>query len=417
MKAIIVLGDGMSDRPLPELDGRTPLQAARKPHLDEVARRGRVGLFQTIEPGWPLGSDVANLSVLGYDGPRAVQGRAVLEAAAMGVELGPEDVALRCNLIAIEGGRIKNHSAGHIDSDEAAEIVRDLDTELGGGRGRFPVTFHPGVSYRHLLVLRGGWADPAVVCAPPHDHVGEKLGELLPSPRTDSPAAQRTAERLVELYTDALPILASHPVNARRRAAGKDVAGAIWTWSPGRRPTMATMQERFGVKGAVISAVDLLRGLGRLAGMTVIEVPGATGLWDTNYEGKAQQALEALADHDFVYVHVEASDEASHARDLALKIRCLEMLDERLVRHVLAGVRARGLQAVISVLPDHPTPVSTGAHASDPVPVAIWDPRLPPDAVQGYDEVQAAAGSLGMLRGDEFIRLALGLPARAASDR
>ena len=335
----------------------------------------------------------------------------------MGVELGPEDVALRCNLIAIEGGRIKNHSAGHIDSDEAAEIVRDLDTELGGGRGRFPVTFHPGVSYRHLLVLRGGWADPAVVCAPPHDHVGEKLGELLPSPRTDSPAAQRTAERLVELYTDALPILASHPVNARRRAAGKDVAGAIWTWSPGRRPTMATMQERFGVKGAVISAVDLLRGLGRLAGMTVIEVPGATGLWDTNYEGKAQQALEALADHDFVYVHVEASDEASHARDLALKIRCLEMLDERLVRHVLAGVRARGLQAVISVLPDHPTPVSTGAHASDPVPVAIWDPRLPPDAVQGYDEVQAAAGSLGMLRGDEFIRLALGLPARAASDR
>ncbi|HNX51886.1 MAG TPA: cofactor-independent phosphoglycerate mutase [Thermoanaerobaculaceae bacterium] len=409
MKAIIILGDGMSDRPVARLGGRTPLQVARKPHIDRVARLGRSGLFQTIEPGWPLGSDVANLSVLGYDPLNTVKGRAVLEAAAMGVELAPEDVALRCNLVAIQDGAIKNHSAGHITTAEAAEIIRDLDAALGGGRGSRPVTFHTGVSYRHLLVLRGGWASPDVWCAPPHDHVGEEVDKLLPHPTLETPAALATVDRLIELYACALPILAEHPVNRQRRAAGKDNADAIWTWSAGRRPTMQTLQERFGVRGAVISAVDLLRGLGRYTGLDVIEVEGATGLWDTNYEGKAQAALDAVRDHDFVYVHVEATDEAGHARDLDLKVRCIEMLDDRLVRHILAGVEERRIKAVVSVLPDHPTPVETGSHANDPVPVAVWDPRLPPDAVQGYDEAQAAAGGLGMLRGEAFIRLALGL--------
>jgi 2,3-bisphosphoglycerate-independent phosphoglycerate mutase len=199
-----------------------------------------------------------------------------------------------------------------------------------------------------------------------------------------------------------------HPVNQARRAAGKDAADAIWLWSAGRRPTMPTIEERFGVRGAVISAVDLLRGLGRYTGMTVIEVPGATGLWDTNYEGKAQAALDALADHDFVYLHVEATDEAGHARDVDLKVRCIEMLDDRVVRHILAGLEERKTEAVVSVLSDHPTPVETGSHANDPVPVAIWHPHLPADSVQGYDEVQAAAGSLGTLRSDQFIKLALG---------
>ncbi len=408
MKAIIILGDGMSDRPVPALGGRTPLQVARKPHIDRIARLGRVGLFRTIEPGWPLGSDVANLSVLGYDPIGTVQGRAVLEAAAMGVELAPEDVALRCNVIALSDGKIKNHSAGHIETAESAEIIRDLDAALGGGRGPRPVTFHPGVSYRHLLVLRGGWADPAVECAPPHDHVGGAVADLLPRAKSDAPGAVAAAERLCELYERALPILAGHPVNAWRRAAGKDAADAIWTWSPGRRPTMKTMRERFGVTGAVISAVDLLRGLGRYAGLDVIEVPGATGLWDTNYEGKAAAALDALADHDFVYVHVEATDEAGHARDLDLKVRCIEMLDDRLVRHILDGLERRGVGAIVSVLPDHPTPVETGAHAGDPVPVAVWDPRVPGDGVAAFDETNAAHGSLGTLHGDAFIRLALG---------
>jgi len=408
VKSIIILGDGMSDRPVARLGGRTPLQVARKPHIDRIAALGRVGLFQTIEPGWPLGSDVANLSVLGYDPLRSVQGRAVLEAAAMGVELAPEDVALRCNLIALAGATIKNHSSGHIESGDAAEIVRDLDAALGGGRGPRPVTFHPGVSYRHLLVLRGGWADPRVDCAPPHDHVGGAVAELLPRANDPAPAAHATAARLRELYEKALPILACHPVNARRRADGKDAADAIWTWSPGRRPSLATMRERFGVSGAVISAVDLLRGLGRYAGLAVIEVPGATGLWDTNYEGKAAAALDALADHDFVYVHVEATDEAGHARDLDLKVRCIELLDDRLVRHVLDGLAARRLEAIVSVLPDHPTPVESGAHAGDPVPVAVWDPRVAADGVTVFDEGEATKGSLGVLHGDQFIRLALG---------
>ncbi len=408
MKAVIILGDGMSDRPIEALGGKTPLQVARKPHIDRIAARGRVGLFRTIEPGWPLGSDVANLSVLGYNPVRTVQGRAVLEAAAMGVELAPEDVALRCNVIALAGSTIKNHSAGHIESAEAAEIIRDLDAALGGGRGPRPVTFHPGVSYRHLVVLRGGWADPGVECAPPHDNVGGEVAALLPRAVDPSPAARATAERLRELYERALPILAKHPVNVRRRAAGKDAADAIWTWSPGRRPTIPTIRERFGVTGAVISAVDLLRGLGRYAGLDVIEVPGATGLWDTNYEGKAAAALDALADHDFVYVHVEATDEAGHARDLDLKIRCIEMLDDRLVRHVLDGLASRRIEALVSVLPDHPTPVATGSHAGDPVPVAVWDPRVPADGAKVFDEVEAAGRSLGTLHGEQFIRLALG---------
>jgi 2,3-bisphosphoglycerate-independent phosphoglycerate mutase len=408
MKSIIVLGDGMSDRPVARLGGRTPLQAARKPHIDSVARAGRVGLFRTIEPGWSLGSDVANLSVLGYHPIGTVQGRAVLEAAAMGVELADEDVALRCNLIALDGERIKNHSAGHIDTASAAELIRTIDQALGGGRGERPVTFHAGVSFRHLLVLRGGWAAPDVRCAPPHDNVGGRVDDLLAAPTADTAAARATADRLNELYREALPILATHRANAARRSAGKDAADAIWLWSAGRRPTLPTIEERFGVRGAVISAVDLLRGLGRYAGMTVIEVPGVTGLWDTNYEGKAQAALDALSTHDFVYLHVEATDEAGHARDLDLKIRCIEMLDERVVRPILAGLEERGIAAIISVLPDHPTPVETGAHADDPVPVAIWDPRLPADAVAGYDEAQAATGSLGTLHGDQFIRLALG---------
>ncbi len=401
MKAVIVIGDGMSDRPVARLGGRTPLMVARKPSIDRIAREGRVGLFRTIPDGMPAGSDVANLAVLGYDPARCSQGRAVLEAASMGVDLAPDDVALRLNLICAEEGRIKNHSAGHIPSDEAARIVESLDSELGGGRGERPVTFHPGVSYRHLLVLRG-WGSTEVECAPPHDHVGERLADLMPSPR--APGAEATAARLVELHRLAEPILEAHPVNRARRGAGSDPASAIWPWSPGRRPAMRTLEERFGVRGAVISAVDLVLGLGRYAGMDLLHVPGATGLHDTNYEGKARACLDALADHDLVYVHVEATDEAGHARDLELKIKCIEYLDGRLVRPILEGLERRGIEAAIAVLPDHPTPVATGQHGRDPVPVAILRPGETPDAAESFDEEQAARGSLGMLTGAEFMR-------------
>ncbi len=414
MRSIIIIGDGMADHPLERLGGRTPLMVARKPAIDRIAREGRMGLARTIGETGPADSAVANLAVLGYDAARVSQGRAVLEAASMGVEIRAGDVAVRCNLICLTGPeddrRIKNHSAGHISSEEAAELIRALDEELGGGRGALPAVFHPGVSYRHLLVFPGGWASPQVELAPPHDHLDERAADLLPrvKPGATEPGAEATARRLIDLYNRAIPILRDHPVNAARRKAGKDEANAIWTWSPGRRPAMATLQERFGVKGAVISAVDLVMGLGVYAGMTLVRVPGATGLHDTNYEGKARAALDALADHDLVYVHVEASDEASHSRDLDLKIRCIEYLDDRLVRIILEGLAARGIAATVAVLPDHPTPVTTGQHARDPVPVAILTPGVAPDSTERFDEEQAARGSLGLLAGEQFIRVVLG---------
>ena len=406
MKSVIVIGDGMSDRPIEKLGGKTPLQVARKPHMDRIAREGRMGLLRTVGETGPADSAVANLAVLGYDPSASSQGRAVLEAASMGVELRPDDVALRCNLISLEGQpgerRIKNHSAGHISSEEAAELIRALDAELGGGKGPHAALFFPGVSYRHLLVLRGGWAEPGVECAPPHDNVGGRVADLLPRPV--DPGAALTARRLNELYQRALPILERHPVNAARRAAGKDLADAIWTWSPGRRRPLQSLEELYGVRGAVISAVDLIMGLGVCVGMDLIRVSGATGLSDTNYEGKAQACLDALADHDLVYVHVEATDEAGHARDLDLKIRCIEYLDQRLVGVILAGLAARGITAAVAVLPDHPTPVATGQHGRDPVPVAILRPGEAPDSTERYDEDQAKRGSLGMMTGAQFMR-------------
>jgi len=407
VKSVIVIGDGMSDRPIERLGGKTPLQVARKPSIDRIAREGRLGLLRTVGQTGPADSAVANLAVLGYDPAASSLGRAVLEAASMGVELGPKDVAVRCNLISLDGPRddprIKNHSAGHISNEEAAKLIRALDAELGGGRGPQPVQFYPGVSYRHLLVLRGGWASPAVECAPPHDNVGARVADLLPRPQ--DPGAALTAQRLIELYERALPILENHPVNRARRAAGKDQANAIWTWSPGRRQPLKSLRDLYGVRGAVISAVDLIMGLGVCVGMDLIRVPGATGLSDTNYEGKARACLDALADHDLVYVHVEATDEAGHARDLDLKIRCIEYLDERLVRVILEGLDERGIEAAIAVLPDHPTPVATGQHGRDPVPVAVRRPGETPDAIERYDEVEAARGSLGMLTGAQFMRL------------
>ncbi len=407
MKSVIVIGDGMSDRPIEKLGGKTPLQVALKPHIDRIAREGRMGLLRTVGETGPADSAVANLAVLGYDPSASAQGRAVLEAASMGVELSPDDVAVRCNLISVEGPpddrRIKNHSAGHISNEEAAQLIRALDAELGEGRGPHPANFYPGVSYRHLLVLRGGWADPAVECAPPHDNVGGRVADLLP--RAQTPAAAHTARQLRELYQRALPILERHPVSAARRAAGKDEANAIWTWSPGRRQPLKTLKELYGVHGAVISAVDLVMGLGVCVGMDLIRVPGATGLSDTNYEGKAQACLDALATHDLVYVHVEATDEAGHARDLDLKIRCIEYLDQRLVRPILEGLEARRIEAAIAVLPDHPTPVATGQHGRDPVPVAIRRPGEAPDSTERFDEEQASRGSLGMMAGPQFMRM------------
>ncbi len=405
MKYVVILGDGMADYPVKALGGKTPLMAATKPHIDRIAKLGRSGLFTTVEPDMEPGSEVANLSVLGYDARAVYQGRGVLEAASMGVELDPTDVAMRVNLICLEHGKIKNHSAGHIPTEEGAELIRELDRRLGNET----IRLHPGVSYRHLLVLKGSHS-PEFQCFPPHDHVGRSADE--PAVIAKNASARATADLLNDLVLRSRPILEAHPVNRARVKAGKDPGNSLWPWSPGRRPDMPTLHALFGITGSVISAVDLIQGLGKYAGLDVIKVPGATGLHDTNYEGKAQAALDALERRDFVYVHVEASDEAGHSRDLELKIRCIEYLDPRLVRLILEGLETKGMETVVAVLPDHATPVELGTHVRGEVPVAIWDPREPPDGVERYDEVSAGNGSLGHLKGADFMNALLGKTGR-----
>lgn len=400
VKFIIFLGDGMADYPVAELGNRTPLQVAKKPAMDEIARNGACGLFVPVPEDMPPGSEVANLTVLGYDPRQCYQGRGVIEAASMGVALEPDDIALRCNLICIQDGRIKNHSAGHISTGEAAILIAAIDQRLGSPL----VRFYPGVSYRHLCVLKQGSAE--LECAPPHDHVGEPVSELLIKPKNE--AARPTADLLNRMILDSWNILPGHSVNVSRTLSGKDPANSLWFWSPGKKPAMKTYQEMFGITGAVISAVDLIKGLGVYAGFDVINVEGATGLIDTNYEGKADACLKALADHDLVFVHVEASDEASHSRDLKQKILAIEYLDSRLISRVMKAITEQQIPARVAVLPDHPTPVSKGNHVHGAVPVAIAGYGITADSVTAFDEESAKAGSLGVLEGDRFIRTLLG---------
>jgi 2,3-bisphosphoglycerate-independent phosphoglycerate mutase len=401
MKYVIILGDGMSDRPLESLGGQTPLMVAHKPHIDLLCAGGRCGLFVTVPPGMPPGSAVANLAVLGYDPAKTFRGRGVLEAASMGVELEPTDIAMRCNLISVENGRIKNHSAGHITTPEARELIEFLDRELGTET----VHFHPGISYRHLLVLNEGSED--IECTPPHDVPGQEFEPLMIRPLQEE--ALETVDLLNGLIRRSQKMLRDHPVNLSRIAEGKDPANSAWFWSPGRRPMMKTLNELYGITGAVISAVDLVKGLGVYAGLEVIEVEGATGLYDTNYEGKAEAALKALEDHDLVYVHVEASDEAGHEGDVDLKVRTIEYLDSRLVRHIVEGTSNMSEDVAIAVTPDHGTPCSVRTHVHDPVPFLVYRPGEEPDDVTLYDEESVKKGSLGTIRGDSFIRTLLGL--------
>ena len=415
MRFVVFLADGAADFPIPELGNKTPLQVANKPAIDRIARLGRCGSFVTVDDDMPPGSEVANLTVLGYDPHECYQGRGVIEAASMGVQLCDADIAMRCNLICLADGRIKNHSAGHISTKEAHELMRHVDRYLGCD----DVHFFPGISYRHLLVLSepSPPLDPSIPrslappfstdfeCFPPHDHVGERAEDLMIVPKSDE--AKPTVDRLNDLIRCSWELLPQHVVNQARVKAGKDPANSIWFRSQGRKPKMKTLKEQYGITGAVISAVDLIKGLGVYAGLDVIDVPGATGLIDTNYEGKADACLKALDDHDFVFVHVEASDEAGHARDLKQKILAIEYLDSRLITRVMKGLEDRGIEATVAVLPDHLTPVAKGNHVHGPVPVAILNPRLEPDSVQSYDETACASGSLGMLHGSDFIRTLL----------
>ena len=398
MKHIIILGDGMADHPLPQLGGRTLLQAAHTPWMDLLARQGRNGRLVTVAPGFHPGSEVANMSVLGYDLPTVYEGRGPLEAASIGVDLAPGDMAMRCNLVCLEGDLLKNHSAGHITTEEADTLIRFLQERLGDER----VHFYTGVQYRHLLVIRGG--DKRLDCTPPHDVPLQPWRPLLP--KAECPEAQQTADLLDTLILRSQDLLRDHPLNKQRIAQGKDPANSIWPWSPGYRPQMEPFSARFPQvrSGAVITAVDLIRGIGRYAGLRRIDVPGATGLYDTNYEGKVRAALDALRTDDFVYLHIEASDEAGHEGDIALKRQTIEDLDSRVVGPIYEAVKDWPEPVAIAVLPDHPTPCEVRTHTAEPVPFLVWHPGIEPDAVQTFDEVAACEGAYGLLREDGFIR-------------
>ena len=397
MKHIIILGDGMADEPIGSLGGLTPLQYAKTPYMDELARQGVTGRMKTVADGFHPGSEVANMAVLGYDLPIVYEGRGVLEAASIGVELQPGDMAMRCNLICVEEEILKNHSAGHITTEEADELIHSLNEQLGSEQ----VHFYTGVSYRHLLVIKGG--DKRVACTPPHDVPLHPFRPLLV--KAEVPEAQATADLLNELILRSQELLKNHPVNLRRQAEGKDMANSIWPWSPGYRPAMRTMKEMYGIeRGAVISAVDLIRGIGVYAGLKVLHVEGATGLYDTNYEGKAQAALEALKENDFVYLHIEASDEAGHEGDVALKVKTIENLDRRAVGPIYEAVKQWKEPVAIAVLPDHPTPCAVRTHTNQPVPFLIWKPGETPDGVTRFDEFAVAEGKYGVLEKDQFIK-------------
>ena len=397
MKSIIILGDGMADEPIEALGGKTPMQYADTPYMDKLAEMGVTGRMKTVADGFHPGSEVANIAVLGYDLPTVYEGRGVLEAASIGYDLKPGEMAMRCNLICVEGDILKNHSSGHITTEEADELIRFLNEKLGSDR----IHFYTGVSYRHLLVVKGG--DKRLDCTPPHDVPLHTFRPLMIKPEV--PEAQETADLLNNLILQSQEILIDHPVNLRRIAAGKDPANSIWPWSPGYRPAMQTMQEMYGFKqGSVISAVDLIRGIGVYAGLEVIDVEGATGLYDTNYEGKAHAALEALKTNDFVYLHVEASDEAGHEGDVDLKIRTIENLDKRAIGILFEELQKWDEPVAIAVLPDHPTPCAIRTHTNTPVPFLIYKPGQEPDSVTRFDEFSVLEGKYGILEKDEFIK-------------
>lgn len=400
MKHIIILGDGMADHAVERLGGKTLLEYANTPNMDNLASIGRTGRLATVPDGFLPGSEVANATILGYDMNKVYEGRGPLEAASIGYEMEPGDLALRCNIICLENGKIKNHHGGHLTTDESTELIDLLNERLGSDRVRFV----KGIQYRHLLIIKGG--NKYINCAPPHDHPNEEWRKLLIRPeKGHEHEALDTATLLNELIIKSQDVLYNAPLNVKRRAEGKDEANSIWPWGGGYRPQIKTLSEMYPQikRGDVISAVDLIRGIGHYAGLHNIIVPGATGLADTNYEGKTQAAIEALRKDDFVFLHIEASDEAGHDGDLELKLRTIENLDRRVVGPIFEEVSKWNEPVAIAVMPDHPTPVEIRTHVKEPVPFIVWYPGISPDSVQTYSEVSCVSGSYGMLYLTEFM--------------
>ena len=405
----------MADLPVERLGGKTLLQYAHKPMMDQLAREGRCGRLITVPEGFPPGSEVANTAILGYDLNKVYEGRGPLEAASIGYEMADDDFAIRCNIITLEDGKIITHNGGNLETDDARLLIDYLNETLAKPinerEGCERVKFITGIQYRHLLVIKGG--NKHIVCAPPHDHPNEPWRPLLvkaESVVSDSIAdtrrlsPQQTASLINDLILRSQELLAKHPYNLAKAAKGERQANSIWPWSGGYRPSMETLMQQYPQikSGTVISAVDLIQGIGKYAGLRIVKVPGATGLANTNYEGKAQAAIDALEHDDFVFVHVEASDEAGHDGDLELKLKTIEYLDQRLIAPIYNKVMDQDV--CIAVLPDHLTPVEQRIHVGQPVPFLIWHKGIQPDSVQQYDEVSCVNGAYGLLKLNEFMK-------------
>ena len=417
MKHIIILGDGMADHKVASLGNKTLLQYARPEYMNRLARKGRTGRLVTVPEGFPPGSEVANTAILGYDLNQVYEGRGPLEAASIGYEMADDDFAIRCNIITLEEGKIITHNGGNLETDDARVLIDYLNEHLAAPinkrEGCDRVKFITGIQYRHLLVIKGG--NKHIVCNPPHDHPNEPWRPLLVKPEsvvsnsaadTHRLTPQQTADLLNELILKSQELLAKHPFNMERARRGERQANSIWPWSGGYRPSMQTLMQQYPqIKtGAVISAVDLIQGIGRYAGLRIIKVPGATGLANTNYEGKAQAAIEALKQDDFVFVHVEATDEAGHDGDLDLKLKAIDYLDQRLIKPILEAIEQMDEHVCLAILPDHPTPVELRIHVNEPVPFIIWHKGIEPDDVQLYDEESCVSGGYGLLRLNEFMQ-------------
>jgi 2,3-bisphosphoglycerate-independent phosphoglycerate mutase len=357
MKYIILLADGMADRPVEELGGKTPLQAANTPAMDALFKKSRCGMVRTLYQGYPLGSDVGNMTILGYDPHKYYTGRAAMEAANLGIELAPKEVAFRCNLTYVKNNIMEDYSAGHITTKEAKELIKLIDKKLGSK----DIKFHPGKSYRHIMVMRGG---EDIKATPPHDIPGQNIEKYLPKGSKSS--------MLIQLMQDSQFLLEGHEVNVARRAEGKPPANMIWLWGQGRKLELAKFKDTYGIEGAVISAVDLVNGIGLSMGLEVINVPGATGYIDTNWKGKTSAALKALKKKDFVYLHIEATDEMGHNGNAREKIKAIELFDGEIVKPVVEGIRSLGDHKIM-VASDHATPVKLRTHTEEPVPFFIYD--------------------------------------------
>ena len=397
-KAVLFLADGMADESLDELGGKTPLEYANTANMDKIASQGASGTFLSLPKGFPTSSDVANMSVLGYDLAKFYPGRGPLEAVSQGITLNDNDIAWRCNLINVKESLIEDYSAGHIDNAVSSQLMNYLQEKLGTEK----ISFFPGVSYRNLILLHGKEFSDKVDYAKPDSSHGENVNNI--GLKALAPEAEYTVKFLNEIISKAAELLEKHPLNRGKGAP----ANYIWPWSPGKKPNFQKFSEKYnGKKGAVISAVDVIFGIAKCAAMDTIKVEGATGFVDTNYEGKAAAALKSLEDHDFVYLHVEAPDECSHIGDLKLKVKAIEDFDSRIVGPVMSKLDQKN--TVFAILPDHPVPIKLRKHTRVPVPVAVCGPHIKPDSIMSYSEKNAPAGSLGQMQGDQLIKLILDL--------